>query len=281
MLQIQDIKNLLVNNENKKTIVFPEGLELKIQQTADFLIKENIANTILLFDKKEDVPSNLNPKIKVIVLSEFDSTNMEQTFLDIRKDKATPELASKLMKQRSYFGTMLVKMGEADSMLCGLTYSTADTLRPALQIIKTSKDFSIASSVLIMKNKEENYVFTDCAFNVKPNAQQLAEIAKMAATFALDLKVENPEVAMLSYSTNGSGMGEDVEKVRAATQILSDSNVDFKFEGEIQFDAAFDKEIRDKKFSNSRITKNIPDVFVFPDINAGNIGYKIAQRMGG
>ncbi|WP_031542497.1 phosphate acetyltransferase [Mesoplasma photuris] len=281
MYSIEKIKELLINDSNKKRIILPEGNELKIQTTANFLIDEKIAQPVLIFNTKSEVPSTLNSEVELVIIDEFNKKELVDEFMKIRGDKATLEMADKLMSQSNYIATMLLQMGKVDSMLCGLTYTTADTLRPALQVIKTAPGYSLASSVFIMKKGEQAHLFTDCGFNIKPNSDQLAEITKMTVNFAKDMKTENPEAVLLSYSTNGSGSGEDVVKVREAVEKLKAMNVDFIFEGEMQFDAAYDKETRDKKFKGCKLTKQLPDVFVFPDINAGNIGYKIAQRMGG
>ncbi|ATZ20569.1 phosphate acetyltransferase [Mesoplasma coleopterae] len=281
MYSVEQIKKILVNSDHKKTIVLPEGEEPKIQEVANTLVKENISKVIMLFQKTESIPTTLDSKIEVIAIDELDKEPLIQKFMDLRKDKTNFEQATKLMGQANYIGAMLVKMEKADCMLCGITYTTADTIRPALQIIKTSPNVALAASVFIMNKGEENYFFTDCALNLKPTSQQLADISKMTAKFAQSFDVKNPEVALLSYSTAGSGAGEDVVRVKEAVELLDSQTVDFNYAGEIQFDAAWDKEIRDKKFKDCKLTKQTPDVFVFPDINAGNIGYKIAQRMGG
>ncbi|AVN58655.1 phosphate acetyltransferase [Mesoplasma florum] len=281
MYSVEQIKKILVDSDHKKTIVLPEGEEPKIQEVANTLVKENISKVIMLFQKSESIPSSLDSKIEVIAIDKLDKQPLIEKFMDLRKDKTNLEQATKLMGQANYIGAMLVKMEKADCMLCGITYTTADTIRPALQIIKTSPNVALAASVFIMNKGEENYFFTDCALNLKPTSQQLADISKMTAKFAQSFDVKNPEVALLSYSTAGSGAGEDVVRVKEAVELLESQTVDFNYAGEIQFDAAWDKEIRDKKFKDCKLTKQTPDVFVFPDINAGNIGYKIAQRMGG
>jgi phosphate acetyltransferase len=185
------------------------------------------------------------------------------------------------MQIRAYIGAMMVKMNQADGMVCGLTFTTADTLRPALQIIKTKPNVHLASSIFWMQRKDENYFFTDCALNINPTAEQLADITKMGVQFAVDLNVPDVEAVLLSYSTKGSGSGIDAEKVRQAVTLLTTEKVNFTFDGEMQFDAAFDQTVRQKKAPNSPLKKPVPDVFVFPEIQSANIGYKIAQRLGG
>ncbi|WP_338984846.1 phosphate acetyltransferase [Spiroplasma endosymbiont of Diplazon laetatorius] len=281
MWAIKEIENKIKSIDKKQTVVFPEGTQEKIQQNAEFLVENELAIPVLLFNTKSEVPSNLNEKIKTVVLDEYNKDEMIKTFLEVRKGKADEETAIKLLNQRTYFGVMMMKLNLADAMICGLEYTTADTLRPALQVIKTSPNYSIASSVFLMSKENESYLFTDCALNVDPNSQQLADIASMAADFAKRLNEEDVQVAMLSYSTNGSGMGPTVDKVKGAMDLLKDKSTNgILFDGEMQFDSAFDKSVRDKKYSNTKITKEHPDVYVFPDLNAGNIGYKIAQRFG-
>ncbi|KAF7378745.1 phosphate acetyltransferase [Mycoplasma sp. HU2014] len=283
MYSIQDIKNKLSVNLDKKSIVFPEGEATVIQNVAKTLVEEKLGNPILLFKNEVDIPSDLknHSDIKVIAIDKLDTATLEEKFVEIRKGKATIEVAKQMMQLPNYVGAMLVKMNQADCMLSGLNNTTADTIRPALQIIGTKPGYSIASSVFIMSKGEENYIFTDCALNIRPTSEQLADMTDMAADFAKTLNVKNVEAALLSYSTNGSGKGEDVDRVRAAAKILKNKEKDYLADGEIQFDAAFDKSVRDKKFPNNLLTKQTPDIFIFPDINAGNIGYKIAQRMGG
>ncbi|AGJ90603.1 phosphate acetyltransferase [Mycoplasma putrefaciens] len=283
MYSIQDIKDKLSAKADKKSIVFPEGEASIIQNVAKTLVAEKLAKPVLLFKQTKDIPSDLkdHKEIRVIALDQLDTTKLEEKFVEIRKGKATAEVAKQMMQLPNYVGAMLVKLNDADCMLSGLNNTTADTIRPALQIIGTKPGYSIASSVFIMSKDDQNYIFTDCALNIKPTSQQLADMTDMAADFAKTLNVSNVEAALLSYSTNGSGKGEDVDRVRQAVEILKNKQKDYLADGEIQFDAAFDKTVRDKKFSNSVLTKQTPDIFVFPDINAGNIGYKIAQRMGG
>ncbi|KAJ3616613.1 hypothetical protein Zmor_011813 [Zophobas morio] len=175
---------------------------------------------------------------------------------------------------------MLLKRGDVDCMLCGIDYTTADTLRPALQIIKTKPNTKIASSIILMNRDNETYFFADCSLNVDPTSEQLADIAKSSADFCKQMGLKDPQVAMLCYSTNGSGMGPTVDRVSEACKILSNEKVDFVFDGEIQFDAAFVKSVRDKKYKETKITKDSADIYVFPDLASGNIGYKIAQRLG-
>ncbi|ENY54001.1 phosphate acetyltransferase [Metamycoplasma alkalescens] len=283
MYTIQEIKNKLAKEKNKKRIVLPEGEAKIIQDVAKTLIEKNLGLPILVFKYEKDIPSELKKysNLEIIALDKFNTEEFEKKFVEIRKGKATPEQATAMMKLPNYIGCMLVKTNQADCMLSGLNNTTADTIRPALQIIGTKPQYSIASTVLIMAKNDEKYIFTDCALNIKPTSEQLVDITEMAAEFAKTINVQNIEATLLSYSTNGSGKGEDVDRVNKAVQILKSKEKNYKVEGEIQFDAAFDKLVRDKKFKDNILTKKTPDIFVFPEIHSGNIGYKIAQRMGG
>ncbi|AXK51405.1 phosphate acetyltransferase [Spiroplasma alleghenense] len=280
MLKINEIKDKLKNGNKKLKIVFPEGDQENIVLVAQKLVEEKMAQPVLIYKKASEVPAKINPEIQVIIIESYDLEKMANQLVELRKNKLTIEDARPLVKEPNYFSTMLIKNNEVDCMVCGLKYSTADTLKPALQIIKTKPEFKIACSSIIMTKGEESYLFADCSLNLNPDAQQLAEIAKMNAEFAISLEVEKPQLALLSYSTLGSGHGESVEKVAKASEILNQNKQNFVYAGEIQFDTAFDSEVRNKKAPNIAITKR-PDIFVFPDLNSGNIGYKIAQRMGG
>ncbi|PZW01463.1 phosphate acetyltransferase [Metamycoplasma auris] len=283
MFTIEEIKEKLVTNSIKKRIVLPEGEAEIIQEVAKTLIDQKLGLPVLIFKNSADIPNHLRTykDIELIALDQFDTTEFESKFVEIRKGKATAEQAATLLKLPNYLGCMIVKTKQADCMLSGLNNTTADTIRPALQIIGTKPQYSIASSAFIMAKGNERYIFTDCALNIKPTSEQLADITNMAAEFAQIMNFKDIEATLLSYSTNGSGKGEDVDRVKKAVEILKEKNTSYKFEGEIQFDAAFDKLVRDKKFKNNSLTKQTPDIFVFPEIHSGNIGYKIAQRMGG
>ena len=208
---------------------------------------------------------------------------MVSTLVELRKGKMSEEECRKLLKQANYFGTMLVKMGYADALLGGATYSTADTVRPALQIIKTKPGNKIVSSCFILVRANgvgENEVLAmgDCAINIKPTEDELVEIgletAQTAKIFGID-----PKVAYLSYSTLGSGKGEDVDKMRNACNKLKALAPDLDVDGELQFDAAVSPRVAHTKCPDSKVAGHA-NTFIFPDINAGNIGYKIAQRLG-
>jgi phosphate acetyltransferase len=209
---------------------------------------------------------------------------MVAMFCELRKSKGvTEEQARKTLAQSNYFGTMLVKMGEADALLGGATYSTADTVRPALQLIKTKPGNKIVSSCFILvrpsaTGDNEVLAMGDCAINIKPTEDELVEIALETAACAKIFGID-PKVGFLSYSTLGSGTGEDVDKMRAAAQKAKAAAPDLPIEGELQFDAAVSPRVARTKCPGSEVAGHV-NTFIFPDINAGNIGYKIAQRMG-
>lgn len=279
---IKKIESSLIANQVKKTIVFPEGQESKIQQVATYLVKNQVGKVVLIFKTRTEVPQNLDSQVQVVCQDEIDLQPFVDRFLEIRKDKATPETALTTLQHPNYLGALLVEMNHADAMLSGLTYTTADTIRPALQIIKTKPGTSLATTAMIAQKNDEMLVFADCALVIKPTSEQLADITKTVVQFTRTLGINDPQASLLSYSTNGSGHGEDVERVVQAVQLLkTDQSVDFIFDGEMQFDAAYDQEVRAKKFPGCKISKPVPDVFIFPEIQSANIGYKIAQRLGG
>ncbi|MBF0777535.1 phosphate acetyltransferase [Streptococcus cuniculi] len=267
-------------------IVFPEGNDERVVRAAARLKFEGLLDPIILGDP-DDVRGLLSefgfadPHCTIINPNEYaDFEAMKEAFVEVRKGKATMEDADKLLRDVNYFGVMLVKMGLADGMVSGAIHSTADTVRPALQIIKTKPGISRTSGVFLMnrENTNERYVFADCAINIDPNAQELAEIAVNTAETASIFDIE-PKVAMLSFSTKGSGKAPQVDKVAEATRIAKELAPDLALDGELQFDAAFVPETAAIKAPDSDVAGQA-NVFVFPDLQAGNIGYKIAQRLG-
>ena len=201
-----------------------------------------------------------------------------EAFVARRKGKVTPEDAAKILLDENYFGTMLVYLNKADGLVSGAAHSTADTVRPALQIIKTKEGVSKTSGVFIMVRGEEKYVFADCAINIAPDSQDLAEIAIESAKTARMFDID-PKVAMLSFSTKGSAKSPETEKVSAAVAEAKLRDPELLVDGEFQFDAAFVPSVAASKAPDSPI-KGDANVFVFPSLEAGNIGYKIAQRLG-
>lgn len=279
--------------KSPKKIVFTEGADPRILEAASRLLASTFLSPILLgneeeiYESAEESGYNIRGA-EIIDPLNYDEEEMEkmiELFCEIRKSKGvTPEQAKKILSQSNYFGTMLVKMGKADALLGGATYSTADTVRPALQIIKTKPENSIVSSCFILvrpsaTGENEVLAMADCAINIKPNEKELVEIAvesaKCGKIFGID-----PKVAFLSYSTFGSGKGEDVDKMRVAAQMAREQAPDLAIaEGEMQFDAAVSPRVAHTKCKGSEVAGHA-NTFIFPDINAGNIGYKIAQRLG-
>ncbi len=208
---------------------------------------------------------------------------MVAQMVEIRKGKMTVDECKNALKKSNYFGTMLVKMGIADCLLGGATYSTADTVRPALQIIKTRPGSKVVSSCFIMNREingeKELLAMGDCAINLEPNADEIVEIALETARTAKIFSIE-PRVALLSYSSLGSGKGDSVAKMQDAAAKLKGMELDFAVDGELQFDAAYSDTVAKTKAPNSPVAGKA-NTFIFPDINSGNIGYKIAQRLGG
>lgn len=283
---------MMINKLKKspKKIVFTEGTDERILEAASRLLASNFLTPILV-GSVEDVQNaaeeyGYNIRGAVIVDPEnYDKMDeMVDMFCELRKSKnVQPDEARKTLKKGNYFGTMLVKMGEADALLGGATYSTADTVRPALQLIKTKPGNKIVSSTFIMvrpsaTGENEVLAMSDCAINIKPTAEELVEIAIESAECGRIFGID-PKVAFLSYSTLGSGSGEDVDKMRIAAQMAKERAPQLPIEGELQFDAAVSPRVARTKCPGSEVAGHA-NVFIFPDINAGNIGYKIAQRMG-
>ncbi|TCS83170.1 phosphate acetyltransferase [Tepidibacillus fermentans] len=267
------------------TIVFPEGLDERILTAASRLSKEKILTPILIGNEEE-----VQAKIKELGLEfldvhiynpatypEFDE--LVTTFVERRKGKSTEEEARKILLDENYFGTMLVYLGKAHGLVSGAAHSTADTVRPALQIIKTKPGIKKTSGAFIMVRGEERYLFSDCAINIAPDSQDLAENAVVSAETARVFGIE-PKVAMLSFSTKGSAVSPETEKVVEATRLAKEMAPDVLIDGEFQFDAAFVPEVAKKKAPDSPLKGNAT-VFIFPSLEAGNIGYKMVQRLGG
>ncbi|SEO22457.1 phosphate acetyltransferase [Amphibacillus marinus] len=269
---------------NAKRIVLPEGSDERILQAASKLAAEGLVQPVLvgerseLEQKAEQLNITLN-KVEIINPNgypEFDE--MVASFVARRKGKATEEKARQLLLDENYFGTMLVYMGKADGLVSGAAHSTADTVRPALQIIKTKPGIKKTSGVFIMVREDEKYVFADCAINIAPDSQDLAEIALASAETAALFDID-PRVAMLSFSTKGSAKSEETEKVAEAVKIAKELKPELTLDGEFQFDAAFVPSVAKAKAPGADIQGDA-NVFVFPGLEAGNIGYKIAQRLG-
>ena len=281
---IQTLKNA------PKTIVFTEGNDPRILEASAKILQDDFLKPILVGSEEEILGVAKKNGFNVEGATIIDPANYDKmdemidTLCELRKKKGlTREDAARMLSQANYFGTMLVKMGYADALLGGATYSTADTVRPALQIIKTKPGNSIVSSCFILSREKDGnnelLAMGDCAINIDPTEDQLVEIAeetiKCAKIFGMD-----PKTAFLSYSSLGSGKGEDVDKVRNACTKAKEKMPEEAIDGELQFDAAVSPEVARTKCPDSPVA-GYANTFIFPDINAGNIGYKIAQRLGG
>ncbi len=276
--------------KSPKTIVFTEGSDPRILEAASRLLAGNFLKPILLGNPAEIEKAAEESGYNIRGAQIIDPMNYEKMddvvncFVEMRKNKGmTPEKALPMMQQSNYFGTMLVKMGLADCLLGGATYSTADTVRPALQIIKTKPGNSIVSSCFILvrpsaTGDNEVIAMGDCAININPNEDQLVEICGETVNCAKIFGID-PKVAFLSFSTHGSAKDPSVDKMHNATAKAQAKYPDVPIDGEFQFDAAVSPAVAKTKVPGSKVAGHA-NTFIFPDINAGNIGYKIAQRMG-
>lgn len=270
---------------NEKTIVLPEGTDTRVLEAASRLQAEGLVKPILLGDETTVTQAS---KVAGIDISGITIINPEKAsyygelvekFVERRNGKATLEQAREQLKDVNYFGTMLIFTGRVDGLVSGAVHSTADTVRPALQIIKTKPGISRTSGAFIMIKGEERLVFADCAITVAPTAQELAEIAVASAKTAQSFGID-PRVAMLSFSTKGSAVTPETEKIAEAVAIAQELAPDLPLDGEFQFDAAYVPEVAAKKAPDS-IIQGDANVFVFPSLEAGNIGYKLTERLGG
>ncbi len=271
---------------DRKKIVLPESSDDRVLQATEILLRRDVVDIVLLGDEEDIAHRSAMLGLDLSLAEIIDplkSPLMDtyaQTFYELRKEKGLLiEGAQDAMTHETYFATMMVYAGYADGMVSGAIHTTGDTIRPALQIIKTKPDITIVSSVFLMCMDTRVLVYGDCAVNQEPNATQLAEIAissaETAETFGIDSKI-----AMLSYSTGTSGTGEDVEKVREATRIVKAKRPDLLVEGPIQYDAAIDPTVARKKLPGSDVAGKAT-VFIFPDLNTGNNTYKAVQRSSG
>lgn len=272
---------------NKKTIVLPEGEEDRILKAADYLLERDIVNLVIVGERESILARAQELGLKSLSKASFQSMSDEEILskmisklCELRAKKGmTEEQAREQLKDASYFGTMLVVLGLADGLVSGSVNSTANTVRPALQVIKTKPGSKLVSGAFIMCFKDHVAVFADCAINLNPDAQQLADIALQSAQTAKAFGLD-PKVGMLSYSTLGSGKGPDVDLVEEATKIVKESDPDLKVVGSIQFDAAWSETVAASKAKGNDVAGHV-NVFVFPDLCAGNIGYKAVQRSSG
>jgi len=271
--------------ENRKTIVLPEGSDPRVLKAVEILQKKDVVDMIILGDRKKIISKCASlglhidfEKTTIIDPSHTDrSHSYAETLYELRKAKGVNmQMANDLMNDVSYFGTMMVHLGDADGMVSGAAHTTQHTIRPALQFIKTKPGYSVVSSVFFMCLDDRVVAYGDCAINPNPTAEQLAEIAISSAETSLKFSIE-PKVAMLSYSSGDSGKGAEVEKVREATRIVMEKHPEIKIEGPIQYDAAVDIEIGKAKLPDSEVAGQA-SVLIFPDLNTGNNTYKAVQR---
>lgn len=271
-------------------IVLPEGEDERVLTAATQLQATDYVTPIVL-GNKDKIQSLANDKgldlanIEVIDPSTSElKSELVDAFVERRNGKATKEQAEELLDNVNYFGTMLVYTGKAAGLVSGAAHSTGDTVRPALQVIKTKPGVSKTSGIFFMMKGEEQYIFGDCAINPELDAQGLAEIAVESAKSAQSFGME-PKVAMLSFSTKGSAKSDDVTKVQDALKLAQDKVAEEQLDnvvidGEFQFDAAIVPSVAEKKAPGAKIQGDA-NVFIFPSLEVGNIGYKIAQRLGG
>lgn len=275
---------------NRKKIVLPEGNEERTIVAVEKIKKEGIAYPILIGNKEEilERAKELNTDLSGVEIIDPDTSDRLndyiEAFYELRKNKGmTMTKAEKIVRDPLYFATMMVKLDDADGMVSGAVHTTGDLLRPGLQIIKTAPKVSVVSSFFIMMVPDSEYgeegmlLFSDCAVNPNPNADQLAAIAIATAETAEKLCKVEPKVAMLSFSTMGSADHESVTKVREATMKAKELRPDLLIDGELQLDAAIVKKVADQKAPGSPVAGKA-NVLVFPDLQSGNIGYKLVQR---
>lgn len=288
---IEEIKEKAKNNI--KTIVLPEGEDIRVLEAAQAVVNEKIANIILVGNKQRILENAKVCEINIdnvkIIEPEFseDYERYVDLLFELRKNKGlTLEEAKKLVLDPVYFGMLMVKdeLSPADGLVSGAIHSTADTLRPALQILKTSSDVKLVSSFFVMTVPDCEYgengvfIFGDSGLNVNPTSEELAEIAKTSAKSFKLLVGKEPKIAMLSYSTLGSAKSELTQKVIDATNILKQNEKDLLVDGELQLDSAIVPEVAKMKAPNSNVAGKA-NVLIFPDLDSGNIGYKLVQRL--
>lgn len=282
---------MIINELEKKVtgsgtrIVFTEGWDPRVQEAAIKLVENNIVVPILL-GEPEEIEACAKEKgfdvsnIQQMSPKSFDKMEeMATKMVELRRGKLDMETCKKMLQHTNYFGTMLVQMGYADGLLGGATYSTADTVRPALQLVKTAPGNALVSSCFLLVKGDQQYIMGDCSININPNADELVEITMQTAHTAKQFGID-PKVALLSYSSMGSAKGECVAKMTEASLRLKRMPIDFEIDGEMQFDCAVSPEVAALKAPDSKVAGHA-NTFIFPNLSSGNIGYKIAARLGG
>jgi len=286
------INNILAKAQKlQKRIILPEASDSRVLKAAELIVKDEIAIPILIGNKQEILKKSEEYNITLDGVAIVDPLTSEKynyyvnMLYELRKHKGmTLDKANDLLKDNNYFGVCMVKAGDADGLVSGAIHSTADTLRPALQIIKAKNPDDSVSSFFLMNipnsKYKKSYIFSDCGLIQDPTPDELATICKQAASTCKLLLGEDPVVAMLSYSTYGSAKSDSIDKVIEAKRILDEEKVNFEYDGELQVDAALEPSVAKIKSPECKITGR-PNVFVFPNIDAGNIGYKLVERFGG
>lgn len=268
-------------------IVLPEGNDKRVVGAAIRLKNDNLLEPIVL-GKKEEVmklAKEMDNDASDLTIIDPDTYSerdeLVKALVERRNGKLTEEQANELLKDVNYFGTMLVYTKRADGLVSGAVHTTGDTVRPALQIIKVKKQYKKVSGAYIMIKGENTYIFADCAININPTSEDLAEIAQQSSETAVKYGIE-PRIAMLSFSTRGSGKDALVDKVREGYEIAKQKYPNLVIDGELQFDAAFVPAVAKEKLKGDiSPVAGQANTFIFPDIQAGNIGYKLVQRMAG
>ena len=286
---IEEIKKRASNQI--KTIVLPEATDIRILEATDIIGKEGFAKIILLGNESEIISIANENKLnisKATIIEPLKSDKYDEyveAFYELRKAKGmTIEQAKKLLQDPVYFGMMMVKKEAADGLVSGAAHSTADTLRPALQILKTKPGTKLVSTFMleIVPNCEYGnngiFIFSDCGLNPKPTSEELSEIAISSSESYQQIVGDAPKIAMLSYSTHGSAASEDVDKVREATQLTKEKAPNLLVDGELQLDSAIVPEIGNVKAPGSDVAGKA-NILIFPDLNSGNIGYKLVERL--
>ena len=275
---------------DKKTIVLPESMDKRTFEAAEKLLKEDLANLIIIGTPEEVEANSKGLDISgATIINPFTYEKTQEyvdLFVELRKKKGlTPEEAKEIMlKDYAYYGCLMIKNGDADGMVSGACHSTANTLRPCLQIIKTKPGTKLVSAFFLMEvpnceyGENGTFVFSDCGLNQNPTADELAAIALSSAESFKMLVGKEPKVAMLSYSTKGSAKHDDVTKVQEATRIAKEAAPELQLDGEMQLDAALVESVGASKAPGSTVAGHA-NVLIFPNLDAGNIGYKLVQRL--